>query len=197
MFHRTLYIWIPFLLCLMAFTGPAGNRVKWVVEQNSTLRVKGRSNINSFTCNINVNAEKDTIIFSNDVQQAVSLSGNIQMDVLGFNCHSNLITRDLRKTLRAEEHPMMTIRFLSIQSMPMLKHDKEIIKGCVEVILAGVVKRFDLDYTFSRSASGMVLDGGRSFCFSDFKLSPPRKLAGLIKIKDQFEVNFQLILREI
>ncbi|MEP6595978.1 MAG: hypothetical protein ABJA71_08520 [Ginsengibacter sp.] len=172
--------------------------VKWVVEKNSTLRVEGRSNVNRFTCNINEYAEKDTIICFNQPSRSISLTGEIHMDIFSFNCHSSSITKNLRKTLKAREYPKMTIRFLSLQGMPALKNKTELIKGWVEVDLAGIVKRFELNYSFSRALSGYIqLNGGRSFRFSDFKLSPPQKLGGLIKVKDDFDVNFQLILRTV
>ena len=120
------------------------------------------------------------------------------MDILSFNCHSSMITKDLRKTLKADEYPMMTIRFISLQFMPRLQNKIELIKGWVEVQLAGVVKRFELSYSFLQTGSADIqLNGGRSFRFSDFKLSPPRKFAGLIKIKDDFDVHFQLTLRTV
>lgn len=176
----------------------SGKVVKWVVEKNSTLRVQGKSNVNSFTCNINEYAKKDTIICSEDPAKSINFTGEIQMDILSFNCHSSIITKGLRKTLKADEYPKMTIRFISLQYMPLLQNKTELIKGWVEVQLAGVVKRFELCYSFLQSRSAyMQLNGGRSFRFSDFKLSPPRKFGGLIKIKDDFEVNFQMILRTI
>ena len=74
----------------------------------------------------------------------------------------------------------------------------QIIKGWVEVEVAGVIKRFELSYSFSSDWPGhILLDGSRTFNFSDFKLSPPKKMAGLIKIKDAFDVNFKLILRTV
>jgi YceI-like protein len=175
-----------------------GKIVKWTVEKNSTLRVQGKTNVNSFTCNINEYAKKDTIICINDPDKPISFTGEIQMDILSFNCHSSMITKGLRKTLRADEYPTMTIRFISLQFMPLQQNKIELIKGWVEVQLAGVVKRFELSYSFLQSGSDYLqLNGGRSFRFSDFKLSPPQKLGGLIKIKDDFDVNFRLILRTI
>jgi hypothetical protein len=173
------------------------NPVRWVVEKNSTLRVDGKSNVNSFTCNITEYTEKDTLILSNDLSRPIRLSGDLQMNVMAFNCHSSLITKDLRKTLKSEEYPRMIIRFLSLNCMPSLQNKCESIKGWVEVELAGTTRRFELSYTFSRAGAYIQLNGGRNFCFSDFKLSPPRKLAGLIKIKDDFDVNFQLLLRPV
>ncbi|MEJ7828685.1 MAG: hypothetical protein WKF91_10825 [Segetibacter sp.] len=182
----------------MATAKPITNVVRWVVEKNSTMRVEGKSNINSFACNIKEYPKKDTIIVVNDPTKEIRLSGELQMDVLSFNCHSSLITKDLRKTLKAEEYPKFIIRFLSIKSMPTLQDKSELIEGWIEVELAGVVKQFELCYRFSKEGTGYIkLNGAQNFCFSDFKLSPPRKLAGMVKIKDDFKVNFQLILRPI
>jgi hypothetical protein len=68
-------------------------------------------------------------------------------------------------------------------------------KGWVEVKLAGTRKCFQIDYEFAKNFSNsFLLNGKRTFCFSDFKLTPPKKLAGIIKVKDEFNVNFQLKL---
>ncbi|MDB5198895.1 MAG: hypothetical protein JWO92_858 [Chitinophagaceae bacterium] len=202
MFYKKTLQYIVIGVMLFSTTKSAiaqnGKVVKWVVDKNSTLRVEGRTNINSFTCNINEYAKKDTIICVNDPAKPVSFTGEIQMNILSFNCHSSMITKGLRKTLKADEYPTMTIRFISLQFMPLLQNKIELIKGWVEVQLAGVVKRFELSYSFLQSGSVYIqLNGGRSFRFSDFKLSPPRKFGGLIKIKDDFDVNFQLVLRTI
>jgi YceI-like protein len=169
----------------------------WIVEKESGLTVKGKSNINTFTCNIDKYLAKDTIVQVNNASNAILLDGSLSMDIKSFDCHSGQITNDLRKTLKAKEHPTMVIRFISIDRLPK-PVQTEFIKGLIEVELAGVVKRFDLVYTFSKEKSGNTrLIGGRSFCFSDFNLSPPKKLAGLIKIKDDFEVEFKLTLRSM
>ena len=176
----------------------SGKIVKWVVEKNSTLSVQGKTTINNFICNINEYSKQDTIICISGPFKPLSFTGEIQMDILNFNCHSKMITKDLRKTIRSDEYPTMTIKFISLQFMPLLQNKIELIKGLVEVQLAGVVKRFELSYSFLQSRpTYMQLNGGRSFRFSDFKLTPPRKFAGLIKIKDDFDVNFQLVLRTI
>ena len=172
--------------------------IKWAVEKNSTLRVQGKTNVNKFTCNIKQYAEKDTIICLGDASKAIRLTGELKMDVLSFNCHSKMITNDFRKTIKADKYPMLIIRFLSLETMPILGNNTEAIKGWVEVELAGVVKKFQLIYSFAKGPSNQIqLEGGRNFSFSDFKLTPPKKLGGMIKIKDAFDVNFMLTLQPV
>ena len=71
-------------------------------------------------------------------------------------------------------------------------------KPVAEIQLAGVCKRFEIDYSFENSGSSSIkLKGSGSFCFSDFNPTPPKKIAGLIKVKDDFDVNFQLVLNAV
>ena len=169
--------------------------IRWVIQRNSTLSIAGKSNVNSFRCSIGVHNGRDTIRGSGSHSLPVDLAGSLHIEVLSFDCHSKLITKDLGETLRAVDYPTMVIRFINLQSMPDLTRAKESIRGEVEVQLAGVVKRFELTYAFTNAGSGyMVLNGRRRFSFSDFNLQPPCKLGCLIKIKGDFDVNFQLVL---
>ncbi len=187
-----------FLLAFLVATKAQYRPVKWAVQKNSTLWVEGSSNVNHFTCSVSSLASYDTIIVLNDAVSSLALKGSIKMDVLSFDCHNNLIRKDLRKTLKSEEHPHMVIRFLTLKTMPGLTFKTEQISGWVEVELAGVKKVFELHYTFTKAATGSIrLNGGRKFCFSDFSLEPPRKLAGLIKIRDEFDVKFELMLKPV
>ena len=198
---RQVFFLLLLLVFLPAFfTGASAQHrpVKWAVQKNSTLRVEGNSNVNHFTCSVTSLASYDTIVVLNDAVSSLALRGSIKMDVLSFDCHNNLIRRDLRKTLKSEEHPHMIIRFLTLKTMPGLTYKTEQISGWVEVELAGVKKVFELQYSFTKASTGSIrLNGGRKFCFSDFSLAPPRKLAGLIRIKDEFDVKFELMLKPV
>lgn len=173
--------------------------VKWIIEKTSTLRIDGKSNVNRLTCDIDEYNGKDTIIFGGyTTLQPITLSGSLQIEIVQFNCHSSFINRDFCKTLKADEFPEMIIRFLGIESMPELKEKPELIKGVVEVEVAGVIKQIEMNYFFSKTNNGLVqLQGEKNFCFSDFNLKPPKKLAGLIRIKDDFKVSFRLMLRAV
>ncbi len=174
--------------------------IKWAIQKTSTLRIQGRSNINSFGCDIIGYYQTDTISCSDDSSsnKIVALKGCLKIDVLNFDCHNKLITCDLRKTLKADKYPTLVIRFLSLERFPDLQNNKDYLKGWVEINLAGICKRFQINYSFIPSGSSTIrLNGSREFYFSDFKLTPPKKLAGLIKIKDNFSVDFQLVLNPV
>ncbi len=191
-----LVILLPLLMA--AAVNPGAQTVRWAVQANSNLQVQGSSNVNRFTCSINSIGACDTLNANGTAGGPVALRGCIKMNVMSFDCHNGLIQKDLRKTLKAEEYPKMTIRFLSLKKMPGLTRQPETISGWVEVELAGAKKVMEINYGFQTNAAGhILLNGARKFCFSDFSLEPPRKMAGLVKIRDEFDVQFQLVLKKV
>jgi hypothetical protein len=183
---------------IIASAQTSGNIARWVVQKNSTLEVAGKTNVNSFTCNISQYNEKDTIAFFGESNKTIKLNGDLTMDILSFDCHSSMVNKDMQKTLKADEYPKLKIRFLTLQNMPLLQQKSEQVKGWLEVELAGVIKRIEIIYTISKAGNNFIqMSGNRNFTFSDFNLSPPQKFAGLIKIRDEFNVNFQLVLRAL
>jgi hypothetical protein len=193
------------LLWLTCFWKPAGADLKgtgypgWVVEKNSTLRIEGSSNISDFTCDINQYLNRDTLIYTRDAKSRILLfqRSSLTIDVSQFDCHHKYITADLRKILRSEEHPNLKIHFVSMEDFEAL-HKTEQVKGVVDIELAGIRKRMEIIYTcIPKGERNMELNGSRNMYFSDFNLSPPRKLAGLIRINQQITVNFKLYFRKI
>lgn len=175
---------------------PPRNPVKWSVEKTSTLKIAGKSNVNEFACSIAGYYRPDTISYVEDVPgKAVRLNGSLELDLFRFDCQNKMITGDLRKTLKVEEHPKLVIRFLSLERAPSLQGNLQAMKGWVEVELAGTRKTFQVAYQFSKGPNNTyILNGKRVFCFSDFKLVAPRKLGGAIKVQDEFAVDFNLRL---
>ena len=199
------HILSAWLLMTAAFTGNSGtaqseippkNPIKWAIEKTSTLKVAGKSNVNEFNCSIAGYYQPDTISYTEDDNgRAVRLNGCLEIEVFRFDCHNKMITNDLRKTLKAEDHPTLIIRFVSLERTPSFQNITQRMKGWVEVELAGVRKTFQINYQFARKSNDTyLLNGSQVFCFSDFNLVPPRKLAGAIKIKDEFSVDFSLRL---
>jgi len=174
---------------------------KWVIQKGGSLKVDGSTNVNQFTCDINNYSTPDTLILyrnANPKDVALPFHGDINLDILKFDCHNPMMTNDLRKTLKAKEFPVMVIQFLSLSKMPELKSEQENITGLVDIQLAGTTKRYDVRYTLNIDEQKQVhLVGNRSVTFSDFNLKPPRRLGGMIQAKDKLDVEFKLTLKQI
>jgi len=90
----------------------------------------------------------------------------------------------------------MMIFFVNMNQYP--EPGKWGIKGSVLIVLAGVSKHFDVDYRLISAEKGYItLEGSRKVNFSDFNLTPPRKLGGMIKTNNELSVVFNLKMKVI
>jgi hypothetical protein len=87
----------------------------------------------------------------------------------------------------------MIVRFVSLSKYPTHSNKSESLTGVVIIELAGVSRRFNVDYEFTRNNNQtFTLLGTRELKFSDFNIVPPRKIGGMIKTNDELSVEFKL-----
>jgi hypothetical protein len=178
---------------------PPFSLAKWVVERNSSLNIQGETNINSFQCDVTEYLKPDTLVYTkNDATKRLSFTNScLSVDIKRFDCHNKYITEDFRSALKADQNPSLKIVFLSIDQFSNASND-EVVKGIVDIQLAHVTKRAEIEYTVKNlPGSRIQMNGSHVFNFSDFNLKAPKKLAGLIKTKDEIKVNFQLFFKAI
>jgi hypothetical protein len=190
-------LYILTLVFILSFRDPKVGVTKWVVLNGCSLKVDGSTNINKFSCAITNYSQPDTIIVTR-LNNAVQLNGDIQLGVQYFDCHNGIMTADLRKTLKAKEHPNLFIRFISLNKYPEPTNSQDITKGMVSIQLAGVTRQFEINYKVASTNKGQInLVGSQQVNFSDFNISPPRKLGGMIRTNNELNVVFNLNLQVI
>jgi hypothetical protein len=176
---------------------PSAEKTKWEISENSSLSVNGTTNINKFSCDIPAYDQTDTLTLSKEIT-GVKLTGNIGLKIESFDCHNNMMTKDLRKTLKATIFPRLYIHFLSLSELPQLSVETKPITGWVNIELAGISKRVEIKYRVSVDDQKVIhLIGTQDIKFSDFNLIPPRKLGGMIRTNDLLSVSFHLKMKTI
>ena len=116
----------------------------------------------------------------------------MKIEINSISCHNYIITRNFKSTLKASEHPYLIVKFLSLERLPDLSNHKDNLKGIVEIELGGVAKKFEIPYKIQKNGQVVILNGQRNFTFSDFEITPPSILGGLVKIYNKFNVEFNL-----
>lgn len=169
---------------------------KLKVLTNSSISIKGSSNINKFNCTACTPFKNYTIQGSSGEGKTINLKGSIIVPIKNFDCNNRVLNKDLQTTLKATDFPRMTIYFIDIERIPVSNVDENRLKGRVEIELAGKRRLFTIQYIINRNEENIRLEGCRSFTFNDFELTPPKKLGGVIKVNDNFTVNFSLYLEK-
>jgi hypothetical protein len=191
----------PFLLfivfVLTSFHTKAPVVSAWTVERNSMLAIDGSSNINQFTCDVREYLRQDTLraVPEQGRSRYLFTSGSkLSLDIRRFDCHHVYITSDFRKMLKAEAYPCIDIHFINLDEF----RNGTDVKGQVMVQLAGKRKVMDITYRCTQSGPDQIrLQGGQVMKFSDFELTAPRKIGGLIRINPEIRVNFDLYFKKL
>lgn len=175
-----------------------GVKEKWVVEKDGYLRIEGRTNINRFSCSVEDYGAPDTLTFSREANGQVLMTGNISLPVSSIDCLNRIMNSDLRKTLKAKEHPLLNINFLSLRQYPGLKKTAERVSGTVDIALAGASKKFEINYKVWIDDQQIIhMVGNQQISFSDFRLAPPRHAGGAVRAKDRLDVEFHINCRMV
>ena len=190
------------VLGLLAFSPPDNSPPLppvWVVDQGSQLSIEGSSNISRFTCAVKQYLQMDTLrwVQHDQTKRLIFRHSAVRVDVMQFDCHHKFITADLRKTLKANQYPFLLIHFLSMEDLTWVQEGATV-RGQVVIELAGTKRYMDMEYKVVREQGDRFrLRGSKQLRFSDFRLEPPKKLAGLIHIDEDIRVVFELAFRPL
>lgn len=141
--------------------------------QENNFTIIGKTNVNTFKCinkNFNIPASFGDVAYN-----------KITLNVVDFNCKYDYITKDFRKTLSADKYPQIKVNFGKFK-----KNSAGIYTSIAEVKLMNKTKSYNIELT----ENGKLLTGKQQVKFSDFGIVPPKKMGGMVVVKDELELFF-------
>lgn len=147
----------------------------WGKAQENSFTIIGKTNVNTFKC---INKNFDTPNSFGAIN-----SNKIIINVVDFNCKSEYITRDFRKTLSADKFPQIHVNFGKFK-----KNTNGSYTAITEVKLMNRVR----NYTIEFFENGNIITAKQTVKFSDFGITPPKKMGGMIVVKDELDLYFNL-----
>jgi hypothetical protein len=195
---KTLLLILVSFLFSISSTSKEKKVNQWLVSSQSTVSIEGKTNINSFECQ-SMNYQGNDILEEEIIpgDQTAIWSGELTLRSQNFDCFNRMMTKDFHKTVKAEEHPEIQVRFLDLKREN-LGTETEKLTGNVEITLAGICRRFPISCKLSTKENGKTfLLGTQEVTFSDFQLDPPVKFLGTVKVENSINVKFGLVLEKI
>lgn len=145
--------------------------------QENFIKINGSTNVNRFQCvNTKFKIDGNAYAFSEKPLP------NIILKVNDFDCGNRMMTRDFQKILNAEKYPEMVIKFINFT-----KNQKNYM-AIVEVKMMNQSKRYNVEFCLQNNK----LIGKKNVKFSDFNIIPPKKMGGMIIVKDDLDLTFSL-----
>lgn len=161
----------------------------------------GSSNIRAFSCNatqVYVNAEAAPEDFARAKEDGLPAvrSAALQVPVRTLDCGIGLQNTHLFETLGATTNPTISFSLsgYSVEPSEAVRHVR--INGALRI--AGVERQVVVHGTVVRDPSGQwILRGDRVISVRDFGVVPPRRFFGLLRVRDEVTVHFEVAVRPL
>ena len=91
----------------------------WVIEAESQLAIEGSTNVNAFVCRMVYCTGTDTLQYIEDTttSQLRFTRRRMTIPISNFDCGAKPISKDFRRTLKAESHPNLEIQFITLENI--------------------------------------------------------------------------------
>ncbi|WP_242085231.1 YceI family protein [Aestuariivivens sediminis] len=189
-------LFIGLMLSLLAFatSDAVFERTSVIVTSESSLEVSGKTNINRFTCDFDVNKLKNPIevIYYLKHNKMVFNKTVLVLENECFDCGGKALNNDLQKILKTNQYPQITLFLNEISELE--AHSDNILAN-IDITIAGINKNYKVPLTFKKD-KGMLITGDLTLSMQDYNLEAPKKLFGLVTVQDEITIDFQLAVRE-
>ncbi len=169
---------------------PRINDVEFTLLPSSRLWIEGTTSINSFDC------EAQNVVLDAMAAAWNMIHATVDVAVAKLECGRGRMNRELRRAMGADEHPAITYRLSSASQIEQSAADSVSINAIGYLTMAGVERKVELLAAAFQSDDGSYhLSGSLPIRMTDYSIIPPRAFRGLIKVRDEIVVQFDLIIK--
>lgn len=185
---RFLLYFLVFLLGLNAWSQNGFVAKSVDVLPSSELSITGDTNINKFECEFNTfYLEKCTDLVYKKNGNIISFKNAVlSLKNEGFDCGNRAINKDFHSLLNTKEYPKIS---LEVTEITLNKSNRG--RACVKINIAGKEMSYIVPIEIVVAPMNRFI-GKLKLDIRDFDLVPPKKLLGLIIIKEEIEIDFNL-----
>ena len=180
------------LLCGGITHAQSFQKKKVTVLPSSDLTIIGDSNIAAFQCEFDTShLEESQVVSYNQTGDLIQFKGAVlTLRNKGFDCGSKGINRDFHDLLQTDDHPRI---FLELNKVRLSSPSQGI--ATVVITIAGKKRKYEVPVTF-KNAVIAEFKGNLHLNIKDYGLEAPKKLFGMIVVKDEIDIDFNLLVKK-
>ncbi len=181
-------MYLPFIVLFPMWWSLPADPIYMVIKEKK-ITVEGNTSLGEFSCEYGIVGKRDTLYLETSGPEHLY---EFEIKTEDFRCGNFLLNRDYQKTLKAKEHPTITVRVEHLTSM-----NSHSMQGMLTLTIAGKTQTMDqVPFKKSMLEGKESLQAAIELHLSTFELEPPTKLGGLIKTDDAMLVSVSLIINE-
>lgn len=101
------------------------------------------------------------------------------------------LDKNMRKALKVNEHPDITFRLLRLEPRDAAPGA---LRGVGVLTIAGVSREVSLALTTTRRDGGLAVHGEVALLMTDFGITPPKAMLGMLKTDPKVTITFETVL---
>lgn len=162
-----------------------------VLPAESRILIEGTSNVNSFTCEA---AAVSGFGLLADNSGSDDVKGEVEIPVQAFDCENRRMSRDLFEALKGERHPAIRYRLDGVRIVDENpENGAALLEAEGTLWVAGTGRSIRTRVMGDRLANGYLrATGALDFSMSDFGIDPPTAMLGLVRVRDDVTVRFEI-----
>lgn len=176
------------LLLLLALNGAAAKvygQTRVALVEGSRVQVDGTSTVNRFAC-------ATAVLRGEGELRDDGADAQLVVPIATLDCGHSRMNRDLQKTMRANEYP--DIRFELVDADAAVTDGRITVRGLLTI--AGVTREIAVrPREIIEEGGGYRVRGEIMVRMSEFGLDPPRVLAGLVRVRDEIVVRYDVLAK--
>ncbi len=119
----------------------------------------------------------------------------VQVPVLSLRSGKAALDKNLRRAMRADEHPIVRFQLVKYDVKPGAAPEDTIgIQAEGILTVAGRECVVTLEARAHRAAEGVWLEGSETLLMSDYGIRPPKMMLGTLRVGDRITVRYRLLL---
>lgn len=172
------------------------------ISNSSKLFLNGKTNINRFSCYSTEHYPPLKVEFKvgKDGRNIMFTPTVLPLTISALDCGQKEINRDMQKALNSEAYPRILIELseVAFSTASTMRNPGEWgnITADTKITISGITRPKVLCLKARRMANGTLnLTGKEELKMTEFGIEPPTTLMGLIRVQDEIEINFDLLLK--
>ena len=186
------------LVVMLLFAGAFSNAQNGFHELNITvlpssqLSINGDTNINKFECIFDTAyLKKAQKVYYSKKDSIMSFTGaTLVLNTQGFDCGNKGINQDFHDLIKSEEYPEILLEISEVRL-----RTKAFGVATICITMAGKQKFYQVPINIKDGETAQF-QGELELNIKDFNLEPPKKLFGIIVVKDEIEIGFDLKVKK-
>lgn len=189
------------LTILFSISLQAQQGLELQILDNSKLYIEGKSNVNKFACHCTEEFPTSKIQFNSTPSNGTAHFNKTEMQITTskLDCGKKAINKDLIKTLKAEEHPKITLELCSLKFLEAAhENDWQQVKAETFLTIAGTTRSMNMLVRAKQLGNFKYkIKSSEEIKLTDFDIDPPTALLGLVKVKDEMTLHLDLEIKII